>query len=185
MASLGLNELSHWPMGDVEVILTVEFLKSLYRIVTWAIQWALAVKLLSGACHKTTLMRSQHWLFRWLSNGLLPSHYVSSCWCRFMLPYGITRPWVKKDSSCLFQITRVVQSLYWLLIGSFFFINPLSPESDINIKLIQAVEILPCGKQGLFYILLMTWWCTEPGYQQPCYWPSFCSRIFWSRQQKG
>ena len=23
-----------------------------------------------------------------------PSHYLRQCWCRFMLPYGITRPWV-------------------------------------------------------------------------------------------
>ena len=46
--------LTHLPLGDVAVILKVCFLNSL--------AWAFAVKLLSGECHRTSLMKIQHWL---------------------------------------------------------------------------------------------------------------------------
>ena len=51
---------TRWPLGDVAVILKEYFSNSLYRTVAWA----LAVKLLSDECHRTSLMRSQHW-FKW------------------------------------------------------------------------------------------------------------------------
>ena len=45
------------PMGEEAVISKVSFSNSLYRRETWV----LAVELLSGECHRTSLMRSQHW----------------------------------------------------------------------------------------------------------------------------
>ena len=45
--------------GDVA---KVHFSNSLYRTVVWAVD----VKLLSGECHRTPLMTSQHWFMKWL-----------------------------------------------------------------------------------------------------------------------
>ena len=49
--------LTYWSLGNVAVILNVQFSNSLNRIVAWP----LTVKLHSGKCHKTILMRSQYW----------------------------------------------------------------------------------------------------------------------------
>ena len=51
--------------------------------------------------------------------------------------------------------------------------------SFIHTVMNQLVEILPGGSQRPTYITLsmtfvpMTWWCKEPGHQQPQYWQSF------------
>ena len=45
--------LTHWPLGDVAVISNVSFLK-------------LTLKLLSGECHRITLMGNQQWFGLWL-----------------------------------------------------------------------------------------------------------------------
>ena len=52
-----VNELTHWPLLHVAIILKSLFSSSLYKISTWSI----AVKFLSGACHRTSLMISQRW----------------------------------------------------------------------------------------------------------------------------
>ena len=49
--------LTHWPLGDVVVILKISFSNSLCRTVAWTI----AVELLSAKCQRTLQMRSQHW----------------------------------------------------------------------------------------------------------------------------
>ena len=51
----------------------------------------LAVQLLSGECHRTSLMRSQYW-FRSMAWCCQTSHYLSQCWFRSMQTYGITGP---------------------------------------------------------------------------------------------
>ena len=48
----------HWPQGDMAVILNVKFSNSLHKIVTWVFDR----KVPSGECHRTLLMRNQHWL---------------------------------------------------------------------------------------------------------------------------
>ena len=68
---LGLNVLTHWSLGDVAVDLKVEFLYSLYRRVAWA----LSVKLLSGECHRTSLLRSHH-CFRWWLGAVRPEAII-------------------------------------------------------------------------------------------------------------
>ena len=54
----------HWPLGDVALILKVYFLNSLYRIV----ELSLCVKLLSGECHKNSLIETQYWFSYWLAS---------------------------------------------------------------------------------------------------------------------
>ena len=47
----------------------------------------------------------------------------------------------------------------------------------LNLEMVQAIKILPCGNQGAVYTtlstswLLKTWWCNKPDHQQPWYWP--------------
>ena len=61
---------------------------------------------------------------------------------------------------------------------------------SLNIELMQVVEILPDGRQGLIHPinsilwLLMAWWWKELGHQQTRYWPWY-PRIFWFQYQKG
>ena len=52
--------LTHWPLGDVAIILELSFWNSLCRIV----DWALTMKLLTSKCYRTLLMKCHHW-FRW------------------------------------------------------------------------------------------------------------------------
>ena len=54
--------LTWWPLGDATFIFKTYFLNSLHRI----IMWTFAVHLLSCECHRTSLMRSQHWFRQWL-----------------------------------------------------------------------------------------------------------------------
>ena len=44
--------LTHWPLGDVAVVVKVSFSNVLYRLLAWI----LTVKLLSSKCHRTALM---------------------------------------------------------------------------------------------------------------------------------
>ena len=58
--------------------------------------------LVPGECHRSSLIRIEHW-FR-----MAPSHYLSQCLPRFMSQHGITWPhWVKKIylSYCMALIT--------------------------------------------------------------------------------
>ena len=89
MASLGQNELTHWPLRDVEVILQMYCSNSIYALMSWALilwNWFLmsttelhSSKLVQvmACCHQAT------------------SHYLSQCWPRSLSPYGVPRtPWV-------------------------------------------------------------------------------------------
>ena len=59
------------------------------RIKTSSSSYALLLQLLSKECHRTALVIGQLWL-RCL---MAQCHYLSQCWPRSILPYGITRPW--------------------------------------------------------------------------------------------
>ena len=53
----------------------------------------------------------------------------------------------------------------------------------------QVVKILHVEHKDSLYppnqnqMLLVTWWCKEPGHKQQWYWPS-CPRIFWFEHLK-
>ena len=53
--------LTHWPLGDVTVILKVSFSNSVY----WIVAMACVMKLLSSECCRP-LMRSQYWFRLWI-----------------------------------------------------------------------------------------------------------------------
>ena len=52
-----LCNLTHWPLGDKDVILNEEFSNSFQGYISWAYP----VKLSCSKCYKTSLMISQHW----------------------------------------------------------------------------------------------------------------------------
>ena len=79
--------LTHWPLGDLDAILELQFsilfcgLLSSYCLII--MPW--------DECHGTSLMTSQGRCCRQAT-----SHYLNQCWPSSMSPYGITRPqWVK------------------------------------------------------------------------------------------
>ena len=53
--------LTHYLLRYIIVILKVWFWNSLYRIVSWQ----LAMKVVSGKCHRASVMGSQHWFKLW------------------------------------------------------------------------------------------------------------------------
>ena len=53
------------------------------------IYWIIVVTWVLGGCHRTALMRSQHWLMYWYGSGT--RHCLNQCWYRSMTPYGVTR----------------------------------------------------------------------------------------------
>ena len=53
---------------------------------------------------KSTLVQVMAWCHQ------ATSHYLSQCWPRFMLPYGVTRPQWVKDTDVQRQLTDVVIS---------------------------------------------------------------------------
>ena len=83
MRTEGLKILvTHWPLGDVGIILNVQSRNTRHRLSSWAIP----VKLLSGECHRTAWMTSEHWLVlsvrltgstKPLPERMLPNIYVT------------------------------------------------------------------------------------------------------------
>ena len=51
------SPLADWSLGDMAVILKALFSNSIYRLIVLA----LALKSISGECHRTSLIRNQHW----------------------------------------------------------------------------------------------------------------------------
>ena len=74
-AALGGDEFTHWPLGDVAVILKVESRNISYRLSSWAL-----VKLLirctpqNTFADKSTLIQVMAWCRE------ATSHYLSQCW---------------------------------------------------------------------------------------------------------
>ena len=60
MASPGHHELTHWPLGDLDAILKLQFSISFY----WLVSSHHLMIVPSDDCHGTSPMISQHW-FRW------------------------------------------------------------------------------------------------------------------------
>ena len=60
--SLYINELTHWPLLDLVVILKLV----VFKLISRSVFGAFPVKLPSGECHKTSLWIGQHWFREWL-----------------------------------------------------------------------------------------------------------------------
>ena len=63
---------------------------------------------------KSTLAQIMAWCHQ------APSHYLSQCWPRSMLPYGVTRPqWVNYLLACWFIAANAIPSCVWINIMAF------------------------------------------------------------------
>ena len=77
------SKLTHWPMGDLNTI---------FKLISATGGWGLSCKIalrwmpLDLTDDKSTLVQVMAWCRQ------ATSHYLSQCWPRFMLPYGVTRP---------------------------------------------------------------------------------------------
>ena len=77
------------------------FRKVIFKLISvtdcWGISCEIALRRmpLDLTDDKSTLVQVMVWCHQ------ATSHYLSQCWPRFMLPYGVTRPqWVKLNSAC-------------------------------------------------------------------------------------
>ena len=91
------------------VDLKVSFSNSLYRKVAWP----LAVELLSCEEHRTTLMRSQHWLRQWLDavrQQAIPWAKVDPNLCDHMMSLGHNKLRHKHNIAYSTALTRAEQT---------------------------------------------------------------------------
>ena len=80
--------------------------------------------MLSGECHNTSLIISQHWFRQWLGAIRQQAIYLSQCWPRSLLPYGITRPqWVNLTDFFKWLTSRQKSTVISLIIISFSLIS--------------------------------------------------------------
>ena len=120
----------------------------------WCISCEIAIRWmpLDITDDKSTLVQVMAWCHQ------APSHYLSQCWPRFLLPYGVTRPqWVNPLGAQLVWWNLNI-FLHVLIICWHWYAVPrkaLSPERPLNLithsldtSIIQVVEILLCGKSA-------------------------------------
>ena len=97
--NLGLHGvcLTHWPLGDLNLILGRQFLMLTLVNDGWGISYEIALRWMPQDLtdDKSTLVQVMAWC-RQATN-----HYLSQCWPRSLSPYGVTRPqWVKVPMRC-------------------------------------------------------------------------------------
>ena len=129
------SSLTHWPLGDLDAILKLQFSVFFY--------WLVSSHLLL-IYDKSTLVQVMAWCqlsskdnaLRWMPRDLTDdkstlvqvmawcrqatSHYLSQCWPRSMSPYGVIRPqWVNASfpgrygSNFKYVILQVIGIIYW------------------------------------------------------------------------
>ena len=128
--------------------------------------WGISCKIAPDGCHWTLLMMSTLvQVMAWSRQAT--SHYLTQCWPRFMLPYGVTRPqWVNSlaPGRCDGNFNSVIsEQMLWIKFMSTSCETALRwmPQNifDEKFRLIQVMA-----------------WCHKATdhYQSQC-WPSFMS----------
>ena len=101
--------LTHWPLGDLNVILKMEFSILFYWLVSShdnALQW-MPHDLTDD---KSTWVQVMAWCCQ------ATSHYLSQCWLSLLSPYGVARPqWVKPYRAETRMFQESIWSIPWLL----------------------------------------------------------------------
>ena len=136
--------LTHWPLGDLDAILKLQFLILCYWLVSSDL---LMIMHPDGTPwdlkdDKSTLVQVMAWCLT------APSHYLSQCWPSSMSPYGVTRPqWV--NIKTVFPgtgkpIIRIRQDKFW---DCLIFIMGIPILRDDIFTLEQAPAIIPTPKK--------------------------------------
>ena len=83
--------LTHWPLGDLDAILKLQFSISFYWLVS---SHRLKIMPWDECYGNSQMMSTLVQVMAWCRQAT--SHYLSQCWPSSMSPYGVTRPqWVK------------------------------------------------------------------------------------------
>ena len=85
------HPLTHWPLGDFNLILESWFFKLILVNGGWDISYEIALRRMPQDLtdDKSTLVQVMAWCRQ------ATSHYLGQCWPRSMSPFGVTRPqWV-------------------------------------------------------------------------------------------
>ena len=101
----GVNELTHWTLGDFNLIFKLILVNG-----GWSISYEIALRWMPlDLTHvKPTLVQVMAWCRQ------ATSHYLSQCWHRSMSPNGVTRPqWVNKESLHQFEIRFCEKFMIW------------------------------------------------------------------------
>ena len=110
-ASLGLNELSHWSLGDLNAMSKMQFSILFY----WLSSSDLLMIMASDECHRTLLIISHTLVQVMACCHQATHHYLSQCWPRLMSQYGITRP--KSVNSNFTTFMHFIERKCCILIG--------------------------------------------------------------------
>ena len=122
--------LTHWPLGDLDAILKLQFSILFYwlvsshrlRIMPWD-KWDLTDD-------KSILVQVMAWCHQ------APSHYLSQCWPSSMSRYGVTRPqWVKKNKNIISYQYFTVYSFSFVTLTEFAASEPVPGFNDGTLML--------------------------------------------------
>ena len=97
----GAKSLTHWPLGDFNLILESWFFKLILVNGGWDISYEIALRRMPQDLtdDKSTLVQVMAWCRQ------AASHYLGQCWPRSMSPFGVTRPqWVNWINANLLTI---------------------------------------------------------------------------------
>ena len=85
---LSANELTHWPMGNLNQILWHVIFKQILVIDDWGICFEIALIWMSldFTDDQSILVQAMAWCRQ------ATRHYLCHCWPRSLSPYGVTRP---------------------------------------------------------------------------------------------
>ena len=86
----------HWPLGDLVVIIKVQFVNACYRLKFMRTASWNALKWMPQYTFDDELTLVQ--VMAWCSQTT--SHYLNQCWPRFTSPYGVTRPPMSVNNDC-------------------------------------------------------------------------------------
>ena len=105
-----------WPPGDVAVIWEAYFSNALYKTVLLA----LTAKFLSEECHRTSLMRNQHWFRKWLGavrrQAIIRANVDRDLFRRMASPVHnelITRFFFSEGTTCDFYVFVVLWTSHY------------------------------------------------------------------------
>ena len=104
----GHHWLTHWSLGDVDVILNIMLFKLKSRAEFLSISCEIALRWMPQdfTDDKSTLVQVMAWCRQ------ATSHYLSQCWHRSLLPYGVTRPlWVMVMAGSLLSTKPLLESM--------------------------------------------------------------------------
>ena len=145
------RSLTHCPLGDLDVIVKMEFSILFY----WLVSSNFPMIMSSDECHRVLLMIQ---VMAWCRQET--SHYLNQCWPRSPMPYGITRPqWVDLQPHSMYSlVTCKVQSedtTIWHIRSLWPFVN------CHHMKLCTRSQAIEYISRNIYMAWLLFCFCTN------------------------